>query len=382
MSEAPKFTVSQFVAVTNQVLETGLGDVVVYGEVSSFKINQGKWIFFDLKDAESSVGCFMTAYQLGNFPLEDGMKIAIQATPKLTNFGKFSLTVKRFHPLGEGSLKKAFELLKAKLQKEGLFDQAKKRPILRTFERIGVISSTQAAGYADFIKIINERWGELKIQVAHTQVQGLPAVDQIIRAIEYMNQFTDCQVIALIRGGGSKDDLAIFNDEKLVRAVAASRIPIITGIGHEIDESLADLAADFAASTPSNAAQFLTRDRQAEIHSLKLQINRINQQIKNKIQLKEQGLREQLVSVRTKLNNVIELELQKIRQKTQVIENLNPAIILKRGYAIIRGDIKPDSIISIETKSENVEAKILKITEKARSIESKNIKESKDIKES
>ena len=382
MSEAPKFTVSQFVAVTNQVLETGLGDVVVYGEVSSFKINQGKWIFFDLKDAESSVGCFMTVYQLGNFPLEDGMKIAIQATPKLTNFGKFSLTVKRFHPLGEGSLKKAFELLKAKLQKEGLFDQAKKRPILRTFERIGVISSTQAAGYADFIKIINERWGELKIQVAHTQVQGLPAVDQIIRAIEYMNQFTDCQVIALIRGGGSKDDLAIFNDEKLVRAVAASRIPIITGIGHEIDESLADLAADFAASTPSNAAQFLTRDRQAEIHSLKLQINRINQQIKNKIQLKEQGLREQLVSVRTKLNNMIELELQKIRQKTQVIENLNPAIILKRGYAIIRGDIKPDSIINIETKSENVEAKMLKITEKVRSTESKNIKESKDIKES
>ena len=356
MSEAPKFTVSQFVAVTNQVLETGLGDVVVYGEVSSFKINQGKWIFFDLKDAESSVGCFMTVYQLGKFPLEDGMKIAIQATPKLTNFGKFSLTVKRFHPIGEGSLKKAFELLKAKLQKEGLFDQAKKRPILRTFERIGVISSTQAAGYADFIKIINERWGELKIQVAHTQVQGLPAVDQIIRAIEYMNQFTDCQVIALIRGGGSNDDLAIFNDEKLVRAVAASRIPIITGIGHEIDESLADLAADFAASTPSNAAQFLTRDRQAEIHSLKLQINRINQQIKNKIQLKEQGLREQLVSVRTKLNNMIELELQKIRQKTQVIENLNPAIFLKRGYAIIRGNIKPDSIINIETKSETVEA--------------------------
>ena len=197
-----------------------------------------------------------------------------------------------------------------------------------------------------------------------------------------MNQFTDCQVIALIRGGGPKDDLAIFNDEKLVRAVAASRIPIITGIGHEIDESLADLAADFAASTPSNAAQFLTRDRQAEIHSLKLQINRINQQIKNKIQLKEQGLREQLASVRTKLNNIIELELQKIRQKAQVIENLNPAIILKRGYAIIRGDIRPDSIINIETKSENVEAKILKITEKARSTESKNIKESKDIKES
>lgn len=364
MSEAPKFTVSQFVAVTNQVLETGLSDIVVYGEVSSFKVNQGKWVFFDLKDSESSVGCFMTVYQLGNFPLEDGMKIAIQATPKLTSFGKFSLTVKRFHPLGEGSLKKAFELLKAKLQKEGLFDPAKKRPILRNFERIGVISSTQAAGYADFIKIINERWGELKIQVAHTQVQGLPAIDQIIRAIEYMNQFTDCQVIALIRGGGSKDDLAIFNDEKLVRAIAASRIPIITGIGHEIDESLTDLAADFAASTPSNAAQFLTRDRQAEIHSMKLQIARIRQQISSKIQLQEHSLKEQLTNVRSKLFNLIELELQKIRQKNQIIENLNPAIILKRGYAILRGNITPDAIITIETQSEDLEAKILKITKK------------------
>lgn len=366
MSEAPRFTVSQFIAVTNQVLETGLSDVVVYGEVSSFKINQGKWVFFDLKDAESSVGCFMTVYQLGNFPLEDGMKIAIQATPKLTSFGKFSLTVKRFHPLGEGNLKKAFELLKAKLQKEGLFDPAKKRQISRNFERIGVISSTQAAGFADFIKILNERWGELKIQVAHTQVQGLPAVDQIIRAIEYLNQYTDNQVIALIRGGGSKDDLAIFNDEKLVRAIAASRIPIITGIGHEIDESLADLAADFAASTPSNVAQFLTRDRQAEIHSINLQIARIRQQVLSKIQLEEQNLKEQITSVRTKVLNSIQLAIQKIQQKRQIIENLNPAIILKRGYAILTGEIKKGAPVSIETNSHFLEAQILKIVKKTK----------------
>ena len=96
MSEAPRFTVSQFVSVTNQVLETGLSDVVVFGEVSSFKVNQGKWVFFDLKDPESSIGCFMTIYQLGGFPLEDGMKIAVQATPKLTAFGKFSLTINAF----------------------------------------------------------------------------------------------------------------------------------------------------------------------------------------------------------------------------------------------------------------------------------------------
>lgn len=364
MSEAPRFSVSQFIAVTNQVLETGLSDVVLFGEVSSFKINQGKWVFFDLKDSESSIGCFMTVYQLGGFPLEDGMKIAVQATPKLTSFGKFSLTIKRFHPLGEGSLKKAFELLKAKLQKEGLFDPAKKRPIGRNFERIGVISSTQAAGYADFIKIINERWGELKIQVAHTQVQGLPAVDQIVRAIEYMNQHTDNQVIALIRGGGSKDDLAIFNDEKLVRAIAASRIPVITGIGHEVDESLADLAADLAASTPSNAAQFLTRDRQAEIHSLKLQVSRICQQVTGKINVEERRLCEQIENVRNKIFNLLQLELQKIQQKQQVIENLNPAIVLKRGYAIIHGKITEDSLVTFETAKCQAEAKIIRVKDK------------------
>mgnify|MGYP000861308325 FL=1 len=364
MSEVPRFSVSQFIAVANQVLETGLSDVVLYGEVSSFKINQGKWVFFDLKDQESSIGCFMTVYQLGNFPLEDGMKIAIQATPKLTSFGKFSLTIKRFYPLGAGNLKKAFELLKAKLQKEGLFDPLKKRPISRDLEQIAVISSIQAAGYADFIKILDERWGGLKIQVAHTQVQGLSAADQIIRAIEYLNQFTNNQVIAIIRGGGSKDDLAVFNDEKLVRAIAASRIPIITGIGHEIDQSLADLAADFAASTPSNVAQYLTRDRQAELQSLRFQTLRIKQQITGKIQLQEQKLQESLLGVRDKLVNQIQLGLQYIQQRQRLIEGLNPALILKRGYAILSGKIDLDAVIKIETNTHLLAARILKIQKK------------------
>ena len=192
-------------------------------------------------------------------------------------------------------------------------------------------------------------------------MQGLPAVDQIIRAIEYLNQYTDNQVIALIRGGGSKDDLAIFNDEKLVRAIAASRIPIITGIGHEIDESLADLAADFAASTPSNVAQFLTRDRQAEIHSINLQIVRIRQQVLSKIQLEEQNLKEQITSVRTKVLNSIQLAIQKIQQKRQIIENLNPAIILKRGYAIIYGQVTKDSLVIFETAKYQAEAKIIRV---------------------
>ena len=192
----------------------------------------------------------------------------------------------------------------------------------------------------------------------------MPAVDQIVRAIEYMNQYTDNQVIALIRGGGSKDDLAIFNDEKLVRAIAGSRIPVITGIGHEVDESLADLAADLAASTPSNAAQFLTRDRQAEIHSLNLQVSRIHQQIVSKINFEEHKLREQIESIRTKIFNFLQLELQKIQQKQKIIENLNPDIVLKRGYAIIHGQLSENAIVHLETETHQAEAKIIKVKNK------------------
>ena len=174
----------------------------------------------------------------------------------------------------------------------------------------------------------------------------------------------DNQVIALIRGGGSKDDLAIFNDEKLVRAIAGSRIPVITGIGHEVDESLADLAADLAASTPSNAAQFLTRDRQAEIHSLKLQVSRIHQQILSKINFEEHKLKEQSESIRTKIFTFLQLELQKIQQKQKIIENLNPDIVLKRGYAIIHGQLSENAIVHLETETHQAEAKIIKVKNK------------------
>ena len=152
-------TPTEFVAVVNQTLEYAYSSVLITGEVASFKVNQGKWVFFDLKDEETSVGCFMPVWSL-RVPLEDGMKVVVRAVPKLTKWGKFSLTVSQVQPVGEGSLKKAYEMLKKKLTSEGLFDPAKKRPIPVGLARLGVISSVQAAGYADFIKIINARWDE------------------------------------------------------------------------------------------------------------------------------------------------------------------------------------------------------------------------------
>ena len=220
LDESPSFTPTEFISVVNQTLEYAYSSVIIVGEVASFKVNQGKWVFFDIKDEESSVSCFMTLYQL-RMPLEDGMKVMVRGVPKVTKWGKFSFTVTAVQPVGEGSLKKAYELLKKKLADEGLFDEARKREIPKGLARIGVISSTAAAGYADFIKIFNARWGGTKIQVAHTQVQGMDAPDQIMRALKYFNEKFEVEAIVIIRGGGSADDLACFNDEQLVRAIAA-----------------------------------------------------------------------------------------------------------------------------------------------------------------
>jgi exodeoxyribonuclease VII large subunit len=264
--------VSDFIALTNQTLEFAYPSVEVEGEVASFKVNQGKFVFFDLKDQAGSVGCFMTLWQLRT-PIEDGMKVVVVATPKLTPWGKFSLTVRAVRPSGEGNLKKSFELLKAKLDKEGLFSPARKRALPALVQHVAVISSTQAAGYADFIKILNDRWGGLEVEVAHVQVQGATAPDQIIRALQYFNMREELpQVVVIVRGGGSADDLSAFNDEQLVREIAASRIPTLVGVGHEIDMSLADMVADVRAATPSNAAQILTPDRNEIVRTVRRRV--------------------------------------------------------------------------------------------------------------
>ena len=381
------FTPTEFIAVVNQTLEYAYSSVLVTGEVTSYKVNQGKWVFFDLKDEESSVSCFMTLWSL-RVPLEDGMKVVVRGVPKLTKWGKFSLTVSAVKPVGEGSLKKAFELLKKKLTAEGLFDPAKKRQLPEDLSRLGVISSTQAAGYADFIKIMNARWGGVKIQVAHTQVQGMDAPDQIIRALKYFNERGEVQVIAILRGGGSADDLSCFNDERLVREIAASRIPVICGIGHEVDESLADLAADVRASTPSNAAELLTQDRGEEKMKLEKMMVRLKRTLNQEIEQARMQNRDKVLKIgkgltvkyiepmrimnHEKMSKVLQVvrddfekKRMKVEQKMRILDALNPEKVLARGYAIISGKISPGSIIDITTREAEIEAEVKKINKRS-----------------
>ena len=357
------YSVSDFIATSNDIFEKSFPSVLIEGEISSFKVNQNKFVFFDLKDEDSVLGCFMTVWQL-RFPLEDGMKVIAQVKPKLTNWGKFSLTVEKITPKGEGSLKKSLEILKEKLTREGLFDENRKRRIPQDLQKVAVISSTQAAGYADFIKIINERWGGLKIIVAHTQVQGMAASDQIIRAIDFLNSQSELpDVIAIIRGGGSADDLAVFNDEKLVRAVANSRVPIITGIGHEIDQSLCDLAADFAASTPSNVAQILTPNKFDEMRFLRSKILRTNDLLLSKIAELKKNNREKNQEIRDRiLQNILD-QKREIQAKKRILESYNPQNILAKGYALISGEIATGKEITIKTIDKTITAEVKNVNQ-------------------
>ena len=357
------YSVSDFIATSNDIFEKSFPSVLIEGEISSFKVNQNKFVFFDLKDEDSVLGCFMTIWQI-RFPLEDGMKVVVQAKPKLTNWGKFSLTIEKIIPKGEGSLKKSFEILKEKLTKEGLFDESRKREIPRNPQKIAVISSIQAAGYADFIKIINERWGGLKIIVAHTQVQGMAASDQIIRAIDFLNSQSELpDVITIIRGGGSADDLAVFNDEELVRAVANSRVPIITGIGHEIDQSLCDLAADFAASTPSNVAQILTPNKFDEMRFLRSKILRTNDLLLSKIAELKKANREKNQEIRDRiLQNILD-QKREIQAKKRILESYNAQNILAKGYALISGEIATGKEIMIKTIDKTITAEVKNVNQ-------------------
>ena len=378
-SITPTFSVSDAVALFNQMLETATPTITVVGEIANFKVSQGKWVFFDIKDDECSLSCFMSVFSL-RIAIEDGMQVAVMARPNITKWGKFSLTVQTIQPVGEGSIKRAFELLRAKLAKEGLFALERKRPLPELPQKIGVISSIDAAGYQDFIKILGERFGGLEILVAPVQVQGQGAAEQIIAALKYFNETGSSadakdsgsrdrlfgrqkaersfpvttgetsvsseqnpeqaargvEAICILRGGGSRDDLIAFDDEKLVRAIAASRVPVLTGIGHEIDTTLADLAADVRASTPSNAAEILVPDRREIIVQVNLRLRNLLDLTTRKLGRLEENIQQNLRDVLIQIETICVRNEQKFKLLSTTLATLNPREILRRGYAIVR----------------------------------------------
>jgi exodeoxyribonuclease VII large subunit len=366
------FGVSEFVAVFNQTLENVYPSVTIVGELANFKVSKNRWVYFDLKDDVATVHFFGSVYNLPG-PLENGMLLKVKGMPRLHQAYGFSINVQSIGLVGEGTIKRTAELLAAKLAAEGLFDESRKRPLPYPPKRIGLITSKESAAYADFIKIINARWRGVLIELADVLVQGDDSPGHIVEAINSFNQIADPpEVLVLIRGGGSPEDLAAFSAETVTRAVALSRIPTLVAIGHEVDVSLAELAADQRASTPSNAAEILVPDRQQVAAILKDYRKQLGYLIENGIKKSASELANVRREIALELGNFLEDRQQKINVYKNLLAAFNPNSILNRGYSIVRkkgqvvrlaSDLSLDDIVNIQFTDASSEAKIIKVDE-------------------
>lgn len=370
----PVFSVAEFVAVFNQSIEMMYPSVMIVGELANFRVSRNRWVYFDLKDEVASVRFFGTVSHLPG-PLEEGLMLEVRGRPRLHQTFGFSITIEEIRVSGEGSIKKAQNLLAQKLLAEGLFDPARKRALPYPPEKIGIISSKDSAALADFRKIIDQRWGRLSVSLLDIQVQGANSPKQIVEAVQTFNQLADPpEVLILIRGGGSADDLAAYSTEPVVRAVAGSRIPTLVAIGHETDESLAELAGDRRASTPSNAAELLVPDAKTESSFIKSQAQKLsylgNQAQKTASQLLLAD-KEHLAEL---LQSVFADSYKQVASKQEILRLLDPRAPLARGYALVRDasgksvrsykQTKPGTTLNIELRDGIIESEVRKARSK------------------
>ncbi len=354
------FSVSQFIEFLNAALASAVfpEGVAIEGEVAEYRVSQEKWIWFKLKDEQSIVDCFATVWQL-RAPLEDGMKVRAFGLPKIhAKSGRFSMNVERVEFIGEGALRRAFELLKKKLDAEGLFAPARKRLIPQFPSRIGLIASRESAAYTDFLRILKNRWGGVTVSSAHVQVQGRDAIRDIVGAFRYFNAHTElAEVVVLTRGGGSLEDLQAFNSEEVARAVFGSKIPVVVGVGHERDESLADYVADIRASTPSNAAELVAPDRREIASMIDGGVRRMDAGMRSALAAKAAAVRSVAARIDAHARRglaaaghrirdvyrrldlfVIDLKtrLERLDAAVRLLATLDPRRPLRQGYAFVR----------------------------------------------
>ncbi len=261
-----KLTVSQVNGYMKSLLDNDeiLSDVTVVGEISNFKHHSSGHMYFTLKDKDSAISAamFRGNNRFLKFVPENGMNVV--ASGRVSVYpaaGTYQIYVEKLSPDGEGALFAAFNKLKEKLESEGLFDVTKKKPIPEFPESVGVVTSPTGAAVRDIVSVIQRRYPNVKIILAPVLVQGTDAAPTIIDAINELNEKNACDVIIVGRGGGSIEDLWCFNDEQLARTVAASKIPVISAVGHETDFTICDFAADLRAPTPSAGAEIAVPDK-------------------------------------------------------------------------------------------------------------------------
>jgi exodeoxyribonuclease VII large subunit len=257
-----QYTVSEISRYIRQRFEADavLQDVWIEGEISNYKRAASGHLYFTLKDDQAQLRCAMWRSQAGRLRFEPKDGDHVQGHGQISVYeqrGEYQLYVDTLQPVGLGDLHAQFEMLKAKLEGEGLFDAERKRPVPLFPVRIGVVTSPTTAAFQDVLNVLRRRFPLAEVLLSPTLVQGNEAAPQIIGALNHLNQRDDIDVILLIRGGGSLEDLWCFNDEQLARVVADSRLPLVTGVGHEIDFTLVDFASDLRAPTPSAAAELV-----------------------------------------------------------------------------------------------------------------------------
>jgi exodeoxyribonuclease VII large subunit len=256
--------VSELTDRIGALLEGEFPDVWLEGEVSNCRLHPSGHIYFTLKDARSQIRCVCFRDQARTLKCKpaDGLHITVRGSLGVYEVrGEYQIYVRYVEPVGLGALQFAFEQLKQKLQEEGLFDDARKRPLPVLPRCIGIVTSPSGAAIRDIVRVLKRRFGNLYVQVYPVKVQGDGAANEVAAGVRYFNRVKFAEVLIIARGGGSLEDLWTFNEEIVARAIAASEIPVITGIGHEVDFTIADFVADVRAATPSAAAELVVRSR-------------------------------------------------------------------------------------------------------------------------
>lgn len=361
MNEASEiYTVSRLNNEVRFILEDTFPMILVEGEISNFTApHSGHW-YFTLKDAAAQVSCamFRGNQRKLNFVPKDGAHVLIKARVSLyENSGRFQLIAEDMEERGEGKLRRAYEALKKKLEAAGLFDAAHKKPIPLFPTQIGVITSATGAAIRDILTVLKRRFASVPVIIYPTLVQGSEAAPAIVKALQIANQRKECDVIILARGGGSLEDLWPFNEEIVAQAIYQSHIPIISGVGHEIDFTIADFVADVRAPTPSAAAEIATPDKTELLQALSRHDQHLVRVMRHKLgnvkqqfvwmqkHLMQQHPKRRLTDKMQRLD-VCELTLTHLitttlsrkqtllANKAATLDAISPLATLKRGYAI------------------------------------------------
>lgn len=361
--EPPSWTVTDVTRYLRNLLsgDEHLQDLWVMGEVSNLSRPASGHLYFTLKDANASLRCVMwrnTVIRQQVLP-RDGEAVEVHGGVDIYEAGgQYQLYADLIRPAGEGLLYQEFLRLKARLEAEGLFEAERKRPIPKWPRRIGIVTSPTGAALRDMLNTIQRRFALVEVILAPSAVQGTEAPVNIVAALENLNQVTKPDVILLARGGGSMEDLWAFNDEGVVRAIVASMAPVITGVGHETDFTIADFAADLRAATPTAAAELATPNRVdllALLFELSERIRRSEganvqdlkwnlAELTNRLKLRSPEMR--WLSDRQRLDdlarrasiawlNRLKVENLRLEGASQRLDSLNPEAILERGYAIV-----------------------------------------------